>query len=138
MRLTAVCLLATLSVACGSREDDATIDAQLKPYVAEVLSWSGEALSSSIESVRFGKPPNGWAASCHRERQLPIPFTRWIVVDKAVWSLLNENNKLELIAHELGHCQWDWEHTSEGLMRDHLHAADVDARELFMAAYASR
>ena len=48
--------------------------------------------------------------------------SRKIYIDRSKWYLLDEEKKLNLIAHELGHCAWNLKHldTSNQVMSPHV------------------
>ena len=58
---------------------------------------------------------------------------------KSKWEGLDEDERLEMIAHELGHCQWNWEHSDDnkGLMRARdLEGGNVKA--IFLERYLNK
>jgi len=48
--------------------------------------------------------------------------SRKIFIDKSKWELLDEEKRLNLIAHELGHCAWNLKHldTNNQIMSPHV------------------
>lgn len=101
--------------ACGNREQ--TIDPIILPYLETVLSWAKEPLDVSIASVTMGDDVGNIAARCFRPKSaVYFPYSREIVVNRNIWPDLTEDQRLETVAHELGHCQWNAEHSPTGLM----------------------
>jgi len=144
------------ATACGAVENkvEALIDPvhftdpTLKPYVAEVMSWSGESLSDSILSIELVDELGvddaigicvktlGSTYAPH-SRKIKILRADHILVKDGLadtWNNMDDNSRLMLIAHELGHCQWNAKHVESGLMQPNLF--DGDAREAFESFYA--
>ena len=82
-----------------------------------MLSWAKEPLDVSIASVTMGDDAENIMARCFRPKPaVYFPYSRKIVVNRNAWTDLTEDQRLETVAHELGHCQWNAEHSKTGLM----------------------
>jgi Zn-dependent protease with chaperone function len=139
MKRTYVLALLVILTGCGSQK--AFVAQELRPYVNQVLGWAGEDLDGSIYDIDFGETESkAWAAVCHRpEGNAYFPHSRYIVVRKNIWDAMDEDERLETIAHELGHCQWNWEHSEDnrGLMRArNLYGRNV--KTLFLDRYLNK
>jgi len=80
-----------------------------KPYIDEYIYYKGRGLDYEI-AIQFTDLPSNEGGLCTRfasgERQIEI--------DKDLWdNYLYEDTKLELIAHELGHCDLGRAHLTE-------------------------
>lgn len=89
------------------------IDDQLKPYVNEVLFIGNQICPSRIESkssyeIQFNDDDPEIAAYCQRKY-----FKFYIYVNQKHWGKYNEDDKFQLIAHELGHCIFDLIHSDD-------------------------
>jgi hypothetical protein len=76
-----------------------------QPYVDEYLSYKGYSLDYDIP-IQFSDLEDLTAGLCTRwstgERQIQI--------DEYHWNYMNEGQRINLIAHELGHCDLNRDH----------------------------
>lgn len=89
------------------------VDDQLKPYVNEVLSIGNEICPSRIEShsiyeIQFNDDDPKVAAYCQKRY-----FRFYIFVNKKHWYEETEDDRFQLLAHELGHCIFDLDHVDD-------------------------
>jgi len=91
-------------------------DNELKPYVSTFIELSGKlnrldaAYKAMTVKIRFGNPGKGNLAAC-------FYMMNEVTVDKTAFTNLLNENKEELILHELGHCALDLMHSEDGIMR---------------------
>ena len=82
------------------------VDPIFQPYIDEYLSYKGAPLNYYIP-MQFSDL-DGSVGVCKRwssgERQIQI--------DKTYWEYLDEGERYEVIAHELGHCDLNRDHVS--------------------------
>jgi hypothetical protein len=63
--------------------------------------------------------------------------SRRVVFNRSFWADASDNERLELVAHELAHCNWNAEHESKGLMTaTNLNGGDV--KVLFLDWYFAK
>lgn len=125
--LSLVCL-----VRCGSMEP-MVVSPELKSYVDTVMSWCQPdndcRMHDKMESIKLGTLPPGKLGMCYGNTR--------IVMDTGFWKGLEDDARLELMAHELAHCNWSASHEPTGLMTvAGLHAGQ-DIQALFMSWYWS-
>ncbi len=79
-----------------------------QPYIAQYLSYKGSSLSYDIP-IQFADLNGSTVGLCTRwstgERQIEIDYDYWTYS-------FDENDKLETIIHELGHCDLNRGHES--------------------------
>lgn len=97
-------LLLVLASACA-KDDAVVIDPQFLPYLAEIEEYTGDDItgSTSIEMGDAGK----YAGVCTMSDS-----GKKITIDKRAWGRSNDNFKLLLLGHELGHCALGKDHDS--------------------------
>lgn len=84
------------------------IDPVFKPYLDMYLSEKGSSLSRKI-SIQFGPQQGVALATCWMSgKTAPAK----ILVSRDDWNDLDENAKIILMFHELGHCDLGYDHTS--------------------------
>lgn len=117
-------IISLLLVSCGASR----IDPELRPYIAEVLSWCSCEMRPHL-SAEFSDLSDPHIGRCSLNK---------ITIDRTAWINLSENYRLQLIAHELGHCNFGqfW-HTDTGLMK----ASGFEnrpAKDVFLEWYNNR
>ena len=80
------------------------------PYIQEFESYS--KLNTSQVPISFANLEGNTAGVCHYFRMGEGPI-RWgyIEIDEPNWKLMSQNQKVNLIFHELGHCVLGRDHT---------------------------
>ena len=88
---------------------------------------AGLELREDIDTIKFGDA-KGYAGLCS------VDLTgRNILINRDEWMLYTENIRLELIAHELGHCNWDASDTKDGSLMDGTqYHFDTPAKKTFL------
>lgn len=132
--------------ACGSRN---YIDPELQKYVNIVLSYcefDNCKLSDYVDVIQFGdvqsvggvESDNGY---CSKESvirdDVQLPISQIITIDKEKFHSFRENEKINLIAHELGHCNWHAAHADSGLMSKHAYLNHENPEKQFLEFYDS-
>lgn len=98
-----VALATFFLVACAQEHQDprtiAGVDQEFAPYIEQYVIYKGSPIAYDIpmQFANLSYPVRGlctkWSSG---ERQIEI--------DKYIWSQSDEGKRLQLIAHELGHC----------------------------------
>ena len=135
-------LLSLALASCGRLElSEQRIDPTFQPYIDTVLSWTTDTqLNDSISSIQFGAMPKErpkalgvcWSPNVY------LPRSRQIVINQVTWNKSKEWERLALIAHELGHCQWNWEHLNDPTNIMFPSVINSEVKETFMKAYLSQ
>lgn len=106
-----ILLLMLLTTSCAPHKDPRTItgtDPVFLPYIKEYVGYKGRSLNYDIP-IQFSQLSGGKIGLCTRwdsgERQIQIDKTYWM-------SHEDEGIRLQLILHELGHCDLNRNHTS--------------------------
>ena len=113
--LTLVGIFLTLLMNCASSSTGLK-DNALQPYVNEfvriaiILNRTSIAENVRGVTVKFGDPGEGNYAACYI-------VTNEIVINKKAFFKLSEENKEELVFHELGHCVIGHYHLLTGIMK---------------------
>lgn len=107
------------SFGCGVKTVDSglSIDPVLLPYFnqfaheAEIRNKNLNIAKGYALNLYFGSVSTGQGGRCgiHKDTtdKFPLKETseiRTIIIDRTNWETLNEENKLSLVMHELGHC----------------------------------
>jgi len=106
--------LVALLAACAPSPDSMTITQgsvgdDFKPYVAQYEQYKGAKMNQGI-SITFGDTgPNAQTAGICRIQS----NVRTIIVNKRYWDKFYESTRLELILHELGHCDLNRPHNDK-------------------------
>lgn len=103
MRITVLALL--LLCGCG-KEPTVTVDAILVPYLDSFSADTG--VSAERVSATFGQVTLPAVAYC-----VVMGNEKSVIVDKTFWDRSSENQRQELIYHELGHCAMNLGHIPE-------------------------
>lgn len=109
MKILPVLLTITQLVGCGAPRQ---IDPELQEYVDTILEsceYDNCRLNNYIEYIGFGDT-KGHHGYCDVQigtfKDIQLPITRNIYINRESWNKFNEGQRLSLIAHELGHCNW--------------------------------
>jgi hypothetical protein len=136
-------LLLTGCASCGSPEEVIT-DASLKGYANEIMEWCQPDnmchYHSKMESIKFGKTAShDVIGMCHVEVDGLMRESRRIVINRTFWKDATRQERLELMAHELAHCNWDAEHVDDkaSLMHPEELHPHANIRQLFLDWYFS-
>lgn len=93
--------LITLLVSCGGEiKPQITTDLVFKPYLEELSI-------STITPIAFKDLPQGLGAQCNIYDN---GYSREILVDRTYWDTISDSYRLVLIAHEIGHCDYNLPH----------------------------
>jgi hypothetical protein len=137
VRLYALILLTS----CGSLEPVIT-DKALKPYADTIMSYcypDNECHAhGNLDSVKFGKTASNKAiGTCYITTDGLGRESRRVVIDREYWADSDEHTRLELMAHELAHCNWNAKHSDnrDSLMHPSELHPTVPVRELFREWY---
>lgn len=93
---------------CAKTEFDG-VDPEFIPYLQELneksLAYTGKEFKSSVP-INFKDLGNtGEKGLCHHKRG--FQSSAWeIFIDPVAWQLGNDNTRLALLMHEIGHCDY--------------------------------
>ena len=94
-------IILTLLVSCGHESGEyPTTDPVFKPYLEELSI-------STITPITFQDLPQGLGAQCNIYDD---GYSREILVDRTYWDTIPDSYRLVLIAHEIGHCDYNLPH----------------------------
>lgn len=91
-------------------------DNELKPYINTFIEVSAQMSRADVVfktmalKIKFGDPGEKNIAACYY-------LLNEVVVDKNQFIKLTDENREELIFHELGHCALDLMHSENGIMK---------------------
>ena len=138
MRNILVALLFAGCVSCGSKDNTLQVSDSVSSYVDTVMSWCSPDVDchhhSKLESITLGSMARDRLGVCYIEHATLGVESRRVVFNRSFWYSATDDQRLELVAHELGHCNWGGEHQAKGLMT----AVDLnggDIKELFLTWY---
>lgn len=119
MRLLILTILLIINSACSMSNQ---VDPELVPYIQEVSNILGGAdVYKTKEGLpinyELGKLPHGKMGECSPVRDRDGGFKALVVISIDFWPYLSESSKIQLIAHEIGHCSFGIGHTGSGLMQ---------------------
>ena len=93
----------TLNISCGSNLIRRKTDARFNSYLKQLPM-------THRTPIVFGDTGNkNWAGVCNKYKAAKY---REIVISEKYWKKMTNNQRLELLAHELGHCDYDLDHNT--------------------------
>jgi hypothetical protein len=138
MKNILVSLLFVGCVSCGSKDSTLHVSDSVKDYVDTVMSWCGQDVDchhhSKLESIKLGSMASNKLGVCYIEYDNVGVESRRVVLNRSFWHDASDDQRLELVAHELGHCNWNGIHQAKGLMTaTNLNGGNI--KELFLDWY---
>ncbi len=119
-------LLATLLAGCASMNrtegiysDILDFNAYTDAYLNYKQIYIGRGADFSIEVI-YGNTEFPTVGQCYRTADRNA--SREVIINPAFWARSNDEDRLELIFHEMGHCDMDFEHQEgiDGIMNSRL------------------